>query len=544
MLKKLRISQKLAIGFGLVIALLIGITTIGVQRVGVINGTLSDVRDDAAVKQRYAINFRGSVHDRAIALRDVVISDNKELDRKFLEQIEELKSNYNDARSKMKAAMNRSTDDKGRQLLSEIENAESRALVLTDELLEIDKSEGPIQAQKFLLKSLSDAYSHWLDTINDFIDYKEAYIASEITEIRAIGEGFSSFMMILTCLSVLLAVIAAYVIVRDLIKTLGGEPGEVAEIIKRLSDGDLNQRVETQYPDSVMGTLKDTMLGLTQIIQDVRTASDSVMSASQELMGTSADNSKQIAHQSRESEQIASAINQMAATVNEISGYAANAATAASQADEEANKGSHVIDDTKTEIEKLARTLEDASTAVKEVSTDSANIEKIIEVINAIAEQTNLLALNAAIEAARAGTHGRGFAVVADEVRSLATRTQDSTREIREMIAKLQTGAGKASSMMITSQDMAKTAVGKTHLSEEAIAKILAEVKAINEMNDQIATASEEQSSVAEEVNRNITRIHDSITETSAGAEQVAASSNELSRLSDDLKSKVSFFKV
>lgn len=544
MLQNLKISQKLAIGFGLVIALLIGITTIGVQRVGSINDTLTDVRDDAAVKQRYAINFRGSVHDRAIAIRDVIMSEDDNADRVFLKDIDRLKAAYEDARSLMEAVMGETAGDKERQLLSEIEKAEVRALALTDEMFEIEEQNGMKVAKAFLLSSVSSSYSHWLDTINAFIDHKEAFISSEITKIRTVGEGFSALMMILTGIGILVAVFAAFVIVRSLMKTLGGEPSEVAGIINRLSEGELNQRIDTAYPDSVMGTLKTTMAQLTQIISDVRIASDSVMQASKELLGTSDNNNKQIAQQSKESEQIASAINQMAATVNEISGYAANAATAASQADKEANNGSHVIDDTKTEIEKLAKTLEDASVAVQEVSTDSGNIEKIIEVINAIAEQTNLLALNAAIEAARAGTHGRGFAVVADEVRSLATRTQDSTREIREMIAKLQTGAGRASSMMITSQDMAKTAVGKTHLSENAIAKILAEVKSINEMNDQIATASEEQSSVAEEVNRNINRIHDSITQTSAGAEQVASSSRELSGLSDKLKLKVGFFKV
>lgn len=543
MFQNLKLSHKLAIGFGLVILLLIGITTIGVQRVNSINESLGHVRDDAAVKQRHAINFRGSVHDRAIAIRDVIISADSQADLVFLDEINRLKADYDRAIKGMNETIAHYSLEKEHDLLSDINRAEDRALAVTEELMRMD-DEDLSAAKTLLLKEVSPAYSHWLETINDFIDYQEKFITTEITEIRAAGDGFSSFMMILTAIGVAVGVAAAFVIVRSLTRTLGGEPQEVAEIIGRLSKGELNQRVETDFPDSVMGTLKKTMGRLSQTIDDVRSASESVMQASQELLSTSKSNSEQILSQSRESEQIASAINQMAATVNEVAGYAASAATAASQADKEAHNGNTVIDDTGAEIGKLAKTLEDAAVAVKDVSKDSSDIERIIEVINAIAEQTNLLALNAAIEAARAGAHGRGFAVVADEVRSLATRTQDSTREIQEMIAKLQTGAGKAATMMSTSQEMAKTAVEKTHLSEEAIRRILGEVKSINEMNDQIATASEEQSSVAEEVNRNINRIHDAITETSAGADQVAASSRELSELSDQLKSKVGFFKT
>ncbi|WP_371850856.1 methyl-accepting chemotaxis protein [Pseudomonas sp. 21C1] len=195
-------------------------------------------------------------------------------------------------------------------------------------------------------------------------------------------------------------------------------------------------------------------------------------------------------------------------------------------------------------MQTLAKSLEDAANQVQQVSSDTANIEKIIEVITAIADQTNLLALNAAIEAARAGEHGRGFAVVADEVRSLATRTQDSTREIRGMIGALQEGVGQAAEVMRSSRQLAQQTVEQTHQAETALNKIRTEVTAINDMNAQIASASEQQSQVAETVNQNISRIHDATLGTAAGSEQVASSSRELAALAQRLTEKVSFFKL
>jgi methyl-accepting chemotaxis protein len=266
--------------------------------------------------------------------------------------------------------------------------------------------------------------------------------------------------------------------------------------------------------------------------------------AAETLSSTTRVTQTDLQHQQTDIQQVATAMDQMTAVVNQVSDNTRTAADAADEAKSATLNGRAVVDKSIDEINGLAENIENASQVIQRLELDVTNISKVLDVIRGIAEQTNLLALNAAIEAARAGEQGRGFAVVADEVRTLAGRTQESTREIQEMIEQLESGAAQAVQVMLDSRERAERSVEQAASTGISLGTIDQAVTAINEMNQQIANSTREQAIVTEEVHRNITRIKDLSEQTDRSARSMSESGQSVSSLAQDMDRLVNRFKI
>ena len=323
----------------------------------------------------------------------------------------------------------------------------------------------------------------------------------------------------------------------------------VAEMLKAIAsgDGDLTQRLHYSKKDELgelvswfnrfLDKLQPTIAQIKQSITDARGTADQ----SSEIARRTSEGMQV---QFREIDQVATASNEMSATAHDVANSASNAANAAKGADQSARDGMSIIERSTRDINQLADEVSKAVTEVEALAVNSEQIGSVLEVIRSIAEQTNLLALNAAIEAARAGESGRGFAVVADEVRNLAKRTQDSVEEIRSVIERIQTGTRGVVATMHSSQTQAHSNAGQIQQAVQALSKISDAVTVISDMNLQIASAAEQQSAVAEEVNRNVSAIR-TVTETLTGqATESAQISSHLNSLTTHQMKLMDQFRV
>ena len=326
---------------------------------------------------------------------------------------------------------------------------------------------------------------------------------------------------------------------------------ESLELAEHIAQGDLSRDLggdlHLQRRDE-LGQLQRTMLrmrdSLGELIGHIGGSVGQLATAADELSAVTEQTRAGVDSQRLETEQVASAIEEMAATVQEVARNAEQASGAARQADAQARDGEQVVGQAIARIDQLAAEVERSTQAMARLRGDSGKIGSVLDVIKSVAEQTNLLALNAAIEAARAGEAGRGFAVVADEVRALAQRTQQSTEEIEALVAGLQSGTRQVSSVMLGSRELTASSVALSRQAGESLGSITRTVSNIQAMNQQIATAAEEQSAVAEEISRSVVSVRDVSEQTAAASEEVAASSVELARLGGQLQTLVSHFRV
>lgn len=408
------------------------------------------------------------------------------------------------------------------------------------ELSRQDKAEEVRRAVNGPMKDLADTMATQINKLVA-INKAGAAEASDISEAQYSGAKIA--VVSVSIAAAVMTVLLAWLLTRSIVAPLG----QAVEVAQHIAAGNLTRHIEfdgNDEPARLLAALSTMQKNLRDTIQQISGSATQLASAAEELSAVTEESSRGLQQQNNEIEQAATAVNEMTVAVEEVARNAVSTSQASQASNDTARHGRDKVVQTVTAIQAMSLDVQSTSRLVEGLAEQGRDIGKVLDVIRSIAEQTNLLALNAAIEAARAGEAGRGFAVVADEVRALAHRTAQSTREIEQMVAGIQTGTGDAVQSMALNTSRTQSTLEMAKAAGEALEQITEAISQINERNLIIASASEEQAQVSREVDRNLVNIRDLATQSSAGAHQTSAASHELSRLAVDLNGMVTRFVI
>ncbi len=540
LLRNLRIAPRSALGFTILALLVLLVGGFSLLQMRQMNQASAEVDENwlPSIKALGQVS-QDILRIRAGTLRLIVVRD-PAIMQQTVQRIEELKAGLSEAQQRYEKMI---TGSEERAAYERFKTAEQDYLREQEKVMHhsaADELDEAIAVASGELNTHADDMSKALVELTD-INSTGALQAAKNN--KAAYDRAFTLALTLMLVAVVLTVFLATLFTRSIVRPLT-EAVQVAQVV---ASGDLTRDFDDQgvdEPAQLLQALKRMQGSLRSTIQSIADSSSQLASASEELHAVTEDATRGLHQQNAEIEQAATAVNEMTSAVEEVARNAVSTSEASRESDRTAQHGREQVRQTVDSISRLASDVTSSSSQVEQLAEQIRSISQVLDVIRSIAEQTNLLALNAAIEAARAGDAGRGFAVVADEVRALAHRTQQSTQEIEQMIGGIQQGTERAVGAMQQSTGRTSATLELAQAAGRALDEIAQAISSINERNLVIASASEEQAQVAREVDRNLVNIRDLSLQTSAGANQTSAASQELSRLAVDLNGLVARFRI
>ena len=537
------INTRLIIGFGVSLLMMLTLTLISIQRVNFIDAAITQMTDINSVKQRYAINFRGSVHDRAIAIRDVVLArDNSELSIS-IKQISELDRFYQES-AKMLNPTKIEMTEKEKNIYQKIQSIEKKTVPLIANIIEAKKNNALDLANTILLNEAKPAFTAWLKIINEFINLEEATNQATTIDTRIVSSSFQGWMIILTSIAILISLTVAYLISERIKNAVGGEPQEAADVIANISKGDLTGQVDSCCPNSMMSSVQFMQDQLVSIVNSIIGSSNELSHSSSTVASATKKSLEAADNQLEYTNSAVSKLQGMNHSINVISDTVRQTENNSKVTAELSKQGREAVLKVANEIEKVSATVKATVNQVNLLEERTRDIGDIIDVIRAISEQTNLLALNAAIEAARAGETGRGFAVVADEVRNLAQRTGNATGDIETMINQVQEDTKASVKAMEATVPQVQNGLTLTNEANELLDSIQQQSNDSLKKISEVVSATSQQVATVLEISNEIQEVANMSKETSNSLQINAKETVALQQLSERLRQDINYFKV